>query len=205
MTVYVLYKENANNASRLTGTIVKTLTLIRHAKSSWAEPGMPDFERSLNKRGKRDIPVMGQRLAARGCTPDLILSSPAKRARKTAKHIAKAIAYPKAEIVFEESLYEAYAGDVVNLIRHFDNSVKHLMLIGHNPTFTVLANDLTNAHIDNVPTCGVIQIEFDCNSWGSVPGTGGTLMEFDFPKKAWAEIEDENSKTAKVTDKEANR
>lgn len=162
---------------------MKHLYIVRHAKSSWVDCEVADVERPLNKRGKKDAPVMGERLKDRGVTPDLIVSSPAKRAYKTAKKIAKKLDYPKKRIVKDESIYEGSEGDLLQVIRRADSNVESLMIFGHNPGFTFLANALVGEPlIDNIPTCGVFRVDFDVDDWREVePGTG-KFQFFDYPK-----------------------
>ncbi len=162
---------------------MKTLLLIRHAKSSWKDAGRPDFDRPLNKRGKRDAPEMGRRLRERGRVPDLILSSPARRARKTAGKIAREMGYPRGAIRFEESLYGGGAAGVLSAIRRQDDSFQSLAVVGHNPALTELANRLGDREIDNIPTCGVVVLRFDVDRWEDVGDMPGVCEDFDFPRK----------------------
>src|SRR5262245_44557478 len=118
---------------------MKTLFLIRHAKSSWAEPGLSDRERPLNDRGRRDAPKMGKRLAKRDAVPDLILSSPAVRALETAEIIAEKLDYRRKDIVVVDRLYGVAADDLLALIQKLDDKLQRVMLFGHNPGLTELA------------------------------------------------------------------
>jgi phosphohistidine phosphatase len=162
---------------------MKRLYLIRHAKSSWKEPMVPDFERPLNKRGKRDAPLMGKRLHSSQLQPDLLISSPAKRAVKTAKIIAEEIGFPKKRIVYDESIYEAGVSALIHLIRHLENSVNQVLLVGHNPGLTMVAEFLTDTAIGNIPTCGIVCVEFPTDSWEKIEAGSGTMLFFDAPKK----------------------
>ena len=162
---------------------MKRLTLIRHAKSSWSEAGLADFDRPLNERGQRDAPRMGKRLRKHGLSPDLMVSSPAKRALTTAQTIAQAIAYPNDTIYKLDAIYEASLATLLNVVRQLDDSHSDVVLFGHNPGITVLANFLAGAHIDNVPTCGVVTIELAVDSWSNVERDCGQLLNFDYPKK----------------------
>ena len=161
---------------------MKTLYLIRHAKSSWKHPGLTDFERPLNSRGKKDAPFMGKVLKKRNIKPDVIISSPAKRAIKTAKLISKEIEFPKSNIVIEKSIYEGSVFQIFNVIRSIDNSNNIVFLIGHNPDFTSLANYLSNYPINNLPTCGIFCVEFNTASWKEVTEGIGVFKFYDFPK-----------------------
>lgn len=162
---------------------VRRLYLIRHAKSSWAAPGLRDFDRPLNSRGKLDAPFMGKRLAGYGICPQLILASPAKRTRKTAQYIAEAVHYPTAEIVFSEAIYEAGVADLLQVIAQSPVDAGVLFLVGHNYAITDLAENLTGQNLGNIPTCGVVGIEFSAQSWADIIPGLGRLLFFDYPKK----------------------
>ena len=161
---------------------MKRLTLVRHAKSSWEESGLADFERPLGKRGKKDAPVMGERLAARGDPPDLVVSSPAKRARKTAKLIARELDLPDEGLTWKEEIYLAETDMLLKVVRGLDDRFGHVMLVGHNPGLTELGNLLGDCGIENIPTCGVLCLDFDAESWKTVGPDSGTLVFYDTPK-----------------------
>src|SRR5450631_3680242 len=112
---------------------MKTLILVRHAKSSWEDAALPDKERPLNERGKRDAPDMGKRLAKRDVKPELILSSPARRAFATAKIIAKSLGYKLKNIVVDDRLYPGAADEILNSIHRLDKQLDRVMIVGHNP------------------------------------------------------------------------
>jgi len=162
---------------------VKTLFLVRHAKSSWKHEHLTDFERPLNKRGKRDAPFMGQLLKKQGIIPDLILSSPAVRALTTAQVLAEEMGYPVDQIEQDKEVYHASTDHLLHIIRQVDGSVDVLMVFGHNPGITLLANLLTNHYIDNVPTTGIVRVKFGLNRWKDVRAGKGQIVSFDFPKK----------------------
>ena len=162
---------------------MKTLYLVRHAKSSWKFPELRDFDRPLNGRGKRNAPDMGKRLKAKGIRPDLLLTSPANRALTTAREIAEKIDYPLEGIHENDDIYHGSENTLLAIINGTDGNVNELMLFGHNPGFTDLANLLGDQWIDNIPTCGIVSIQFDVENWSAVtPGTGKNLF-FDYPKK----------------------
>ena len=165
---------------------MKYLYLVRHAKSSWDFPQLSDFERPLNKRGKDDAPEMGLRLASRNLRLDSIVSSPAKRAITTARAIAGGIDFQLDHIVEDESVYHAGYPDLLDIINDFPAEWKSVMLVGHNPGFTDLANFLKEPdyRIGNVPTCGVVAIEFATNQWTNIKKHGGRMLFFDYPKKS---------------------
>ena len=163
---------------------MKRLTLIRHAKSSWKDSAVDDFDRPLNKRGERDAPEMGRRLAAAGFAPDLIVTSPARRAAETAREIARRIDYPKDAIRLEEDLYLASAGKLLDFVQALDDALSEVALVGHNPGLTELCNQLGGLRIDNLPTAGVVQLELDARSWSEAGARGARLLLFDSPKPA---------------------
>jgi len=162
---------------------MKNLILIRHAKSSWDDASLTDRERTLNKRGKREAPVMGRLLKEKDLRPDRILSSPAKRALKTAKLIAEEIGYPKKKIDTHDEIYEQGLDALVGLIAGLDDDWDRVFLTGHNPELTELANRLTAAGIDNVPTCGIVSVEFSQSRWRDCAKAVGTLALFERPPK----------------------
>ena len=163
---------------------MKRLYLIRHAKSSWDDPDLSDIDRPLNKRGKKDAPIMGERLKnEHKAKPDLIISSPAKRAIRTARVIAKEIGYSKEKIEIKDSLYASGVTAMLNVIHYLDDSLDEVMLFGHNPDLTSLANHLSNQHVDNIPTCGIFCVDFDLKSWQDVKKGKGIFKFLDYPKK----------------------
>ncbi|MRR57350.1 MAG: histidine phosphatase family protein [Deltaproteobacteria bacterium] len=163
---------------------MKELTLVRHAKSSWKDRDLADFDRPLNARGKSDAPLMGRRLAARGRRPDLVLSSPAKRALATLKKIAQEVGFSERDIVTDSRAYEAGAHELLSLVRGIDDAHHDVLLCGHNPGLTDFSNLITNRIIDNIPTCGVVSIRFPFDSWREVRPGSGEVLYFDYPKRA---------------------
>ena len=161
---------------------MKTLYLVRHAKSSWDNANLSDHDRPLNHRGERDAPRMGKRLRKRKPHPEVILSSSAVRAQTTATILATSIGYSESDIRIDERLYGAEPNDVVSIIGELDDGIDCAMVVGHNPTFTGLVNALGKCDIDNVPTCGVAVLTFPTAAWGKIAKVGGELIEFDYPK-----------------------
>ncbi|WP_136797701.1 SixA phosphatase family protein [Desulfosediminicola ganghwensis] len=162
---------------------MKELYLIRHAKSSWSNPGLDDIERPLNKRGKRDAPFMGSRLKKYGVRPDMVYTSPAKRARKTAGTIAECVGYPQERIQQRGDIYTADMNKLLLVVRQTENRIRRLFLVGHNYVLTDFAEYLTNEPLGNVPTCGIVGIAFDIDGWHQVGEAGGHLQFFDYPKR----------------------
>lgn len=142
---------------------MKTLFLLRHAKSSWAEPGMPDHERPLNDRGKRDAPHVGQWLREQGLLPDRIVSSTAKRARKTAEKVAHHCGY-RGEIEFSAALYEAHPDAYVRHLQQLPDNEQAVLVVGHNPTLEELLEQLTGQH-DSLPTAALAVVEMPIDRW----------------------------------------
>jgi phosphohistidine phosphatase len=167
---------------------MKTIILVRHAKSSWKDPRLDDFERPLNKRGRRDAPLMGEKLKERQILPDLILSSPAKRARKTADLIAEAIGYPRKNVHLVDKMYQCRASDLLALVKNLDDKNTIVMLFGHNPEFMdFAAMMLKPGPVQNIPTTGVTCIRFPVSSWKKVQEGKGESVFFDYPKRYWDE------------------
>jgi phosphohistidine phosphatase len=161
---------------------MKTLYLIRHAKSSWDDITLPDFDRPLNERGKKNAPFMGKVLNTLGIQPDLIVSSNAKRAITTAKKIAEEVGYDKSKIKEEPKIYEASVKTLLQIVNQLDDKHKVVFMFGHNPGFTDFANYLSDANLVNIPTCGIARIDFDTKHWAEVSKSTGHLSYFDFPK-----------------------
>jgi len=161
---------------------VKTLLLVRHAKSSWKEASLPDRDRPLNRRGNRDAPEMGRRLANLVGTVDLIVSSPATRAMATARIVAEAMGYPADAIREDERIYEAGPADILEVIREIDPDLDSVALFGHNPGLTRLVNELSEPHVDNVPTCGAVELRLAIDRWADVSPTTARRAAFLTPK-----------------------
>jgi phosphohistidine phosphatase len=163
---------------------MKTLTLIRHAKSSWKYPGLADYDRPLNKRGRQDAAMMAARLAARGFAPRRILTSPALRALRTAEAMAAANDLPSQRIEITPLIYGGGVQDLLQLIRELAPDETWVALVGHNPEFTSLACRLSGRSIENVPTCGVVESQFETDRWQQigVDGVAACRFDFDFPK-----------------------
>lgn len=154
-----------------------TLLIMRHAKSSWKEAALSDMQRPLNGRGKRDAPKMGERLRACGYCSDLIISSPAVRALKTAKKVAAAMGY-EGEIRIERALYMAGMDDYLRVIAGVDERVEHLMLVSHNPGCEELMESLTGERVEKFPTAAYAWVKIS-GRWSEL--SGGKLLRYDFP------------------------
>jgi phosphohistidine phosphatase len=152
---------------------MKTLLLLRHAKSDWDDTSLPDFDRPLADRGKRDAPRIGEALAARGAIPDRIFSSPATRARQTIEAVVKS-AKLSTNPEFDESIYGATAGNLISFIKSLPDSSSCVLLVGHNPSFEEVASRLSGEHVP-MPTAALACIEFPTDHWRDVEEGHGTL------------------------------
>ena len=161
---------------------MKTLTIVRHAKSSWNHPDLSDRQRPLNSRGERDAPVMGKRIVAHGIRPSLIITSPAKRAWTTAKIIAAEIGYPTEFLQREDSLYLASLDDLLGAVVAQDAGFNSLMVVGHNPGLTEFANFLIPGLTNNLPTAGMVSVQMDQDDWNLYQQPKAELLAFDYPK-----------------------
>jgi phosphohistidine phosphatase len=161
---------------------VKTLYIVRHAKSSWEDPNLNDFARPLNHRGERDAVRMGNRLRDLKISPQTIFTSPALRALTTAEVISRILECQYAYIQ-EKSLYHADEDTLLKIIRRIPDSVITAMVVGHNPGLTNFVNDLLDAEIENIPTAGVVSGQLNIDSWKDADWNCGEIIFFDYPKK----------------------
>ena len=161
---------------------MKTLTLVRHAKSSWDHPGLSDRERPLNPRGLRDAPEMGARLQDSGRLPEQVFSSPAERALTTARLMAEQWHQDGTRIEVIEEMYGANVAGMLGILRSMDDRYTNILLVGHNPVQTMLVNALCGAMIANMPTCAIAIINLEIMNWSEVRENCGILAHYDFPK-----------------------
>jgi len=162
---------------------MKTLILVRHAKSSWNDSSLNDIDRPLNKRGLRDAPFMGKLLKETGIRVDKFISSPANRALTTAKYFAAAYGLHEADdIEIKDLIYHESIRSIMSYVANLENEWDIVALFGHNPDFTSLASILTNESFKNVPTCGVVCIDFNSKSWEDTGESLGKLRFFKYPK-----------------------
>ena len=162
---------------------MKTLYVVRHAKSSWDNPGLNDFDRPLNDRGEKDAPRMGKRLKECDIKPEIIYSSPAVRAFSTAQSIAQALDIPLTQIKTEKRLYHASEETLLDVLKHSAETADCVMLVGHNPGLTEFVNDLLDEDIDNIPTTGVVMAQLPIHDWKDARWKCGNLLLFDYPKR----------------------
>jgi len=161
---------------------MKTILLVRHAKSDWADPSLSDFERPLNARGKKNAPEMAQRLLDRKINIDLFISSPANRAAKTAKIFAEIFGFKKNDIDLREKLYLAEPDVFASVIKEINNNIDCAAIFSHNPGITYFANRLTPTQIDNIPTCGIFAVAANCEKWKDFENSEKKFLFFDYPK-----------------------
>jgi phosphohistidine phosphatase len=160
---------------------MKTIYLIRHAKSDWSAD-VDDFDRPLNDRGKRDAPVMARRLKLRHVDLDAFVSSPAKRALKTAKIFAAEFSLQHEQIVQIPELYMAPAATFYSVLESLENSLNSVLIFSHNNGITEFANSLGIARIDNMPTCSVFAFTVEAESWVQIRTALKQFVFFDYPK-----------------------
>ncbi len=161
---------------------MKTVVIIRHAKSSWDIATMSDFDRPLNHRGKTDAPLMAKKLLSKAGTIDAFISSPAKRAKETAELFAEVFDKKKKEIIFHEELYHASAQTIYSVIKKTDDTFQSIAVFTHNPGITEFVNTLTNIKTDNMPTCGVFAVKAPIEQWETFDNVSREFLFFDYPK-----------------------
>lgn len=159
---------------------MKTLFLIRHAKSDWENALLKDIERPLNERGYAAANLMSSGL---GASPGLIVTSPAVRAASTALIFARNLNYDPNTVLIKKELYDSSVKDYLGVIRQIDEAFDTVLLFGHNPTISDTADHLTKGLPMEMPTCAIAGIRFDAESWSKVKAGSGELFLFDYPKK----------------------
>ena len=161
---------------------MKTLYLLRHAKSSWNFDDLSDQERPLNDRGRDDAPRMGQALARRTIKLDLLVSSPAVRALSTAALVARELEYPHDKIHVEAGIYGADVAGLLTIIRALPDAAESVLLVGHNPTITDTANALSPSRLNEMPTAAVVCLKFSVGQWAGVGQANAEFYFYDYPK-----------------------
>ena len=159
---------------------MKTLFVLRHAKSSWDDSSLADFDRPLNDRGKKAAPLMGRIMAERDLVPEVIFSSPAVRARETASLVKKA-GKLDAEILFEERIYEASPQTLKHVVAGIDDAFRSAMIVGHNPGMEGFIRLLTG-RLEAMPTAALAIIDLDIARWEDLDPDRGTLRQLIRPK-----------------------
>ena len=165
---------------------MKKLTLIRHAKSSWADFNLSDEDRPLNKRGQRDAPFMANLMLNKGWLPELFVCSTAKRAQLTCAFFLESIPSDKGvKMISNRDIYMASTSQLLAIIESLPNEINHIALVGHNPGFTNLANYFINTgYLDNLPTCGIVEIEsLEAKNWADFDSNTAIVKAVHYPKK----------------------
>ncbi len=162
---------------------MKTLYLIRHAKSEWANENLKDIDRPLNARGYNDAYKMSNWLKQNNIVPELIISSAAIRAISTALIFSRNLKYDDSKICITNNLYESGYKNYLDLIHSVNNNTKSIMIFAHNPSITELSNYLTKAFTDNIPTCGMVGLKIENDKWEDFNFQTATLFLYEFPKK----------------------
>lgn len=160
---------------------MKTLYLVRHAKSSRDDLAVPDHDRPLNERGRRQAPEMGRRLAHRNVKPDVILSSSALRALTTAQLVAGEVGYATHDIAVDKRLYASTAESLLSVVRGLDNKLGSAMMFGHNPEMSELASVLSEDNVE-MRTCAIVELRYDTKSWGDIGAIAPAKVTVDTPK-----------------------
>lgn len=161
---------------------MKTIYLIRHAKSSWKNyPGIEDFDRPLNERGEKEAVWTAKRLKQSGAHPEILISSPAVRARSTAQVIAKHIKYPPKKIIFEPAIYESGLREIVNIIKNIDEKYSRAAIFGHNPSMSSVLNYLSSRELGEMPTAAMACLEFEVDTWQKMARKKGKVVFFESP------------------------
>lgn len=161
---------------------MKTLYILRHAKSSWDFEELSDHDRPLNKRGRNDAQLMGRELAGRGVNPALIVSSSAVRAISTAALISRAISYNPDSIEVINEIYGADKKGLLKIAKSLPDDRDTVMLVGHNEPISEFANMLSPEDIASLPTTGVVALQFNCDTWQEISKENATFLFYDFPK-----------------------
>jgi phosphohistidine phosphatase len=160
---------------------MKTLVLVRHAKSAWGDPTLADHDRPLNDRGRRDAPEMGRRLRERGTSPDAILSSTAVRARTTAEAIAASLGLEPASVSLDERLYGSSPDTILGVVAELDEAVSTALVVAHDPGLSDLAYRLSG-EIEHMPTCAVAEFRFAAWTWAELAESEPVEVRFDTPR-----------------------
>ena len=166
---------------------MKTLLIIRHAKSSWDNFNTPDIERPLNDRGKRDAPAMAKKVLKTGIRVDRLVSSPARRARHTAELFAREFEVKNTDIVILNELYHAQPASFQQIVTGLENEDNIVAIFSHNPGITAFVNTLSSVRLDNMPTCAVFAVKSESPTWSEFFTAGTEFLFFDYPKSAAAD------------------
>ena len=160
---------------------MKKIYVLRHSKSSWKDLSLEDFHRPLNDRGKIDGPLISAYLRSRIDEIDFLHCSNSVRTYETSKFFIDRIKYT--DIDYDKSLYHCSSSEIINKIKHYDEQYDSAMIIAHNPGLTNFVNKITNVMLDNLPTTGLVEINFDCAKWYDISQDNSTVIDIKFPKQ----------------------
>jgi phosphohistidine phosphatase len=163
--------------------MAKSLHIVRHGKSSWDFEELSDIDRPLSPRGINNAYLMAKKLSERKVVPDLFLTSPANRALYTSIIFARILKLPYKKIIIEDNIYMGYNEDLITLIRSQKASLSHILIFGHNPAFTSLANHLMDHYLDNIPTAGIVSLSYNIDGWEEIGKVKPEKDFFDYPKR----------------------
>ena len=176
-------QKNGDNSSSLNNEKGKTLLLVRHAKSSWDISSLNDFERPLNERGKKDAPAMAKRFLHKKIDIDAFVSSPAKRAKKTAELFCQEYGKKDDDIIFITKLYHASPEIFFDVVSELDDHLNTVAIFSHNMGITEFVNLLIkDMRIDNMPTCGIFAVKINARKWADFKNVKRDFLFFDYPK-----------------------
>ena len=161
----------------------KNLHIVRHGKSSWDFEDISDIDRPLSPRGINNAYLMAKKLSERKIEPDLFITSPANRALYTSTIFARVLKFPYEKIRIYDEIYMGYTDDLIKLLRKQDNSISTILMFGHNPAFTALANQLMDKDLENIPTAGIVSLTFDIDTWEQLGKKSPEKDFFDYPKR----------------------
>ncbi len=161
----------------------KTLHIVRHGKSSWDYENISDIDRPLSPRGINNAYLMAKKLSERKVVPDRFITSPANRALYTSIIFSRVLKFPYEKIQISDSIYMGYTDDLLELVKSQDKSVSNLLIFGHNPAFTAMANQLMDNYLDNIPTAGIVSLTYSIESWAEIGKTSPSKDFFDYPKR----------------------
>lgn len=161
---------------------MKDLYIVRHGKSSWATDGISDIDRPLKERGIHDGYKIAEKLLSTNRIPELIISSSANRALHSASIFARTLKFPLEKMIIYEELYLAEISTILKIIKQTGDDINSLMIFGHNPSFSDLANLFVNNIVGNMPTTGIVALSFDTNSWSNIEELKPEDWFFDYPK-----------------------
>ena len=163
--------------------MIKKLLLVRHASSEYAGLGAKDIDRNLNDQGIQQAHSMATYIKDKGVCPDLLIVSPALRTKKTALFFVDSFGIGENKIKLVDDVYEAEPETLLEIIRNVGNEIDTLMLVGHNPSIALLSSYLSNEVVEQVPTCGIVDLMFEVDGWASINEGDGSLISLQSPEK----------------------